>query len=98
MPTKSTSTPAPIADPLALKELAGVLVRHYGIKEGLYDLLVQFQIGVGTFGPDASNLGPGATVTLAKVGLVQTQVVGPSTVDAKEVNPAPKRAHRKAEA
>ena len=37
-------TPTPVEAPLSMRDLAGVLVRHYDLHQGHFDLLVEFQI------------------------------------------------------
>lgn len=79
------TVPVPLADPLNMHQLTQVLVRHYGLKQGLFDLLVEFQIGTGAVGPDKDRLLPGAMIGLARVGLSPAKVRGPNTVDAAEI-------------
>ena len=81
---------ASVPTPLSMRELATVLVKHYGIKQGAYDLFVEYQIGVGAVGPDKDNLLPGAMIAVARVGLIAAQQLGPTTVDAALVNKAKK--------
>lgn len=76
--------------PLSMRDLASVLVKHYGLTEGIYDLVVEFQIGTGAVGPDKDNLVPGAMIGVSRVGLVATSKQGPSTVDAAQINPTKK--------
>jgi len=73
-----------------MRDLASVLVKHYGLTEGIYDLVVEFQIGTGAVGPDQGNLVPGAMIGVSKVGLVPTTKQGPNTVDAALINPTKK--------
>lgn len=91
MSTESGSFPvvhAPIESPLSLRDVAILLVKHYGLHEGRYDLSVEIQIGIGAIGPDLANLSPGATVAITRIGLAPTQSLGSASVDAGEVNPA----------
>lgn len=82
--------PAPVEEPLTLKNLSVLLVKHYGISEGTFDLMLEYQIGTGAIGPDKENLIPGAMIGVSRIGLVPTSKVGPTTVDASLVNPAKK--------
>ncbi|MDO9272317.1 MAG: hypothetical protein Q7T94_04805 [Rugosibacter sp.] len=75
---------------LSMRDLASVLVKHYGLTEGTYDLVVEFQIGTGAVGPDKDNLVPGAMIGVSRVGLVPTTEQGPNTVDAALLNPTKK--------
>ncbi len=70
-----------------MRDLASVLVKHYGLTEGIYDLVVEFQIGTGAVGPDKDSLMPGAMIGVSRVGLVPTTKQGPNTVDAALTNP-----------
>ena len=83
-------TPVPVEAPLSMRDLAGVLVKHYGIHEGHFDLLIEFQIGMGAVGPDPSALTPGAMIGVSRVGLIPSKTEGPTTVDAALINPAKK--------
>lgn len=91
--SSNEKTPLPVAEPLTMRELAAVLVRHYGLNEGLFNLMVEFTVGVGPVGPDKENLSPGAMIGVSKIGLVPSTEVGQSTIDASEANP--KKAARK---
>lgn len=83
-------TPTPVEAPLSMRDLAGVLVKHYDLHEGHFDLLVEFQIGMGAVGPDPSALTPGAMIGVSRIGLMPSRADGPTTVDAAIVNPAKK--------
>lgn len=95
MSSDNKSPIQPVAEPLSIHELGAVLVRHYGIHEGLYNVLVEFQIGVGPVGPKES-LTPGAMIGVSKIGLMASTEAGPATVDASEVNPK-KRSRKKSD-
>ena len=71
-------------------------MKHYGLNEGTFDLMLEFQIGTGAIGPDKDNLIPGAMIGVSRIGLVPTSKVGPTTVDASVVNPA-KKSRKKVE-
>ncbi len=72
---------------LSLRDLAGVLVKHYEIHEGRYELFIEFQIGTGPIGPDPEHLIPGAMIGLSKVGLRLSLGEGSTMVDAAIINP-----------
>ena len=82
---------APVLPPLGLRELTEVLVRHYGLSEGQYDLLVNYQIGAGMFGPVAGEAGPGVAVSLQQIGLSKSPSPNHLTVDAAKVAHKKKR-------
>lgn len=88
--TNSITQLVPVKAPLSLRDLAAVLVQHYDLHEGRYDLMVELQIGVGPVGPDPANLTPGAMVGISKVGLLPSAADGTTTVDAAIINPAKK--------
>lgn len=83
-----SSPPLPVAPSLSMRDLTILLIKQYGLHAGCYDLLVEFQIGVGAVGPDPASLTPGAMIGVSKVGLMLARENGPSSVDAALVNPA----------
>jgi hypothetical protein len=85
---QNLSSKLPIADPLSLRELAEVLVKHYDIHEGKYDLALELQVGVGLVGPDPGSQLPGAMVSVSRIGLTRATDIRATTVDAAVVNPA----------
>lgn len=88
--------PGAVGNPLTMRELATVLVKHYGLHEGRYDLLIEFQIGMGLFGPNPEMTNPGAMVSVRKIGLIKSSPVdSPMTVDASLVNPLNKTRSKK---
>lgn len=93
MPTKKQTVERDGAKPedvIALKELTVLLIKHFGHHEGLYDLAFQLHIGTGSIGPDKDNLLPGAMFGIAGVALKRVEKFGTNTLDAEDVNPAPK--------
>jgi hypothetical protein len=80
----------PVGTPLSVKELTALLIKHYGIHVGNYDLLIEFQIGMGAFGPTPEMQAPGAMIGISKMGLVKAPQVSALTVDAALVNPPEK--------
>jgi len=78
----------PPLEPVSLREIATMLVKRYGLHEGLWDLSVEFQVGIGPMGPSPSDILPGAMFRLSRIGLAPAIQPGPQTVDAAVVNPA----------
>lgn len=74
---------------LSLKDLGAVLVKSFGLHEGLYDVSFEVIMGGGKFMDDQGHPIPGAFLGIRQVGLVRTEQNTPSTVDAAEVNPLP---------
>ena len=72
-----------------MKEVAELLVKHYGFHDGKFDLLLEYQFGAGAFGPTPETVNPGVMIGIAKLGLTPSAQPGPLTVDAAQVNPAP---------
>lgn len=72
-------------EPLGLRELTAILVRHYGLTQGKYGLNVEFHVGAGTFGPSEDKRGPGFAIGMGRVGLVEAPADGPYTIDASEL-------------
>lgn len=79
------------APPLELWELGALLVKHYGLHEGLFDVSVEFQIAIGSMGPTPTKVYPSAMIGVSKLGLSRTSAdkAGPKTIDASAVNPLP---------
>ncbi len=77
--------PQPVQPPLSLKEIGKLLVEHYELKEGKYELLLEFSIGMGNVGPTPETRVPGAMVGVSKIGLVKTEKDGPLTINAAEL-------------
>ena len=84
-PTKAQNS----LEPLGLRELTEVLVRHYGLTQGKYGLNVEFHIGAGTFGPSEEKRGPGFAIGMGRVGLIEAPADGPYTIDASELQKSP---------
>ena len=72
--------------PLPLKEVAALLVKHYGLQQGLWELALEMQVAIGQFGAAPEAALPGAAFGVTRVGLVRVEQVGPRTVDAAEIN------------
>jgi hypothetical protein len=79
---------APTNPPIPLKELAAILIKHYGFHEGFYEVGIQFNIAVGSVGPDPSQAAPGAVLTVGGIGLSKCLESSPLGVNASIVNPA----------
>lgn len=75
---------------LNLKELAVVLIKHYDLHEGLYEVSIGFQVAIGAVGPAPELVVPGAMLGVSGVGLVKAETPNQHTVDASEVNPKKK--------
>ena len=81
---------------LSAVDLTTMLIKHYDFHEGLFDLLLEFQIGVGAVPIHAKNINaPGAMVAVTGFGLAPASIKGPTTVDASEVNPSKSRSKSK---
>ena len=81
----------PVATPLSIRELTEVLVKHYGLHEGRYELIVEFQLGKGAIKPEPGTLLPGLIFGVSKVGLIPSTAAGATGVDAAISNPAKKQ-------
>jgi len=77
----------PVAEPLTTKALTELLVKHYGLTEGLYDAMIEFRIGTGGIGPSPEVQVPGVIIGITGMGLVRVEKLGAGTVDAAVVNP-----------
>lgn len=86
-----------VESPLSMRELSEVLVKHYGLHEGSFDLLIEFQVGMGLVGFDPINTNPGAMIGVSRIGLIPALVISHTTVDAAVINPAKKSRKKSAE-
>lgn len=85
----ATSAESPVQslpEPLPLRDVAELLVRHYGLREGLWELALEMQVGVGQFGAGPDTALPGAAFGVTRVGLVRVADAGPRTVNAAEIS------------
>lgn len=80
--------------PLALRELGALLVRHYGMHEGHYDVSFEIMMGSGRFKDDQGSPMPGAFIGIRQVGLIRVQKATENTIDAALVNPLDSSAKR----
>lgn len=88
--TNAVQPPALADEPLSTRDLATVLVKHYGLHKGRYTLTVEFQIGVGPVGPELNALLPGVMIGVSRIGLRPSETDAPAVVDAAIVNPVKK--------
>ena len=88
--------PVAAAKPLTMTEVIELLIKHYGFHEGKFDLLLEYQFGVGAFGPTPETVNPGVMIGIAKLGLTPATQQGPLTVDASAVNPLSSATKKKA--
>lgn len=82
MPTEMTS----LAHTLQLRELLAVLMKHYQVTEGAWDLSFEFNVAVGAVGPDSEQLLPGAIVGIRRIGITPASEKSPTSVDVNEVD------------
>jgi hypothetical protein len=87
MPTKAPEIPNVVGTPLSMRDLAAILIRHYGVHDGLYEPMIEFQMGFGAVGPDPQHLVPGAMIGVHRIGLSRVESPTPFSADATEVNP-----------
>jgi|ERR1700674_2262363 len=67
------------------KEVAEVLVRHQGLREGIWGLYVEFGLGAANVGP-SENLNPVAIVPVLKIGLQRFPEINNLSVDAAQLD------------
>ncbi|WP_297484401.1 hypothetical protein [Ferrovum sp.] len=81
-----------------LREITELLIKHHDLHNGLYDLSLEFRINIGAVGAvgavgqasSSPSVIPGITVGISRIGIINAEKVGPSTVDAAKVNPQKK--------
>lgn len=82
--------PTTVGTPVSLREITELLIKHYGLHEGHFDLLMEFQIGVGIISQQIEQQpSPTAMVGISRLGLTHATTISPNTVDAAIINPAP---------
>ena len=79
---------------LDLKDITEILVKHFELHDGKYDISIEFNIGVGAVGPDEQSRLPGAMIAVSRIGVMQANQDGPATVNAAEINPKPAAAKK----
>ena len=78
------------------KELAEILVKHAGIKDGIWGLYVKFGIQAVHAGPDDDNLSPTAVIPIYNLGLQRFPKENSLSVDAGKVWQPPVRKRQRA--
>ena len=78
----------------APKELAEALVKNQGIHKGFWGLYVEFKLIGANTGPKPDEIYPTAMIPITKIGIKQTEIETPLSVDAAKVNPRPKTSTR----
>lgn len=69
-----------------LLDVAKLLIKKEGIKDGLWTLGVQFNVAVLNAGPDVSKVYPSALVAIEKLVLTRATEHSPLTVDAAVIS------------
>jgi hypothetical protein len=85
----STEIPVVNPEPLSLKKVGELLVKHYGLHEGMWDVAIEIQAAIGQFGFPPTDVMPGAMFRISRIGLTKANQAGHMTVNAAELNPAP---------
>ena len=67
------------------KELAEMMIRHAGLKEGLWGIVVKFGISAANIGQSPEDVLPAAIVPVLEIGLQRVDEPSRLTVDAAEV-------------
>ena len=78
------------------QELVELVIKHVGIHEGEWTLLVGIGVGSGNFGVAPDQIAPGVMVTFNQIGIQRVmpgspQAPGSVNVDAAKVNPKKKK-------
>jgi len=72
--------------PFTHKEVVEALIRHKGLKEGIWGLYVEFALGAGNIPGPTGKITPSALVGVSKLGLRQVQTEDDLSVDAKKLS------------
>jgi hypothetical protein len=74
------------------KEVVESLIKHQGLHDGVWSLLIKFGIGAANLGPSDDALIPTAMVPVLELGLMKGTKENNLAVDAAKVNPAQSKA------
>jgi hypothetical protein len=77
------------------REIATLMIKDRGIKEGLWCIHMKFGIQAGNLGPNAEDVYPTAIVPVLELGLQKAELPTSLTVDAAAVNPPARKAKKK---
>lgn len=77
--------PDPSQFAFTYKELAEMMVRHAGLKEGLWGVFMKFGIAGINIGQSPEDIVPAAVVPVLEIGLQRFEEPSRLTVDAAEV-------------
>ena len=73
------------------KEVVEALIRYNNLHEGIWGLSIEFGLAAANIAPeDGGDLLPTAIIPVKKIGLTRSNELNNLTVNAAEVNPAPK--------
>lgn len=78
------------------KELAAMMVKDQGLREGFWSVYVKFGISAANISLNEGPHHPTAVVPLLEVGIIRETEPGPLAVNAAEVNRAPGAAKKDA--
>jgi hypothetical protein len=67
------------------KELAELMVKKQGLKEGFWAVYLRFGIGGANVGPTPDAIVPTALVPVLELGLQRVEELGPLSIDASKV-------------
>lgn len=81
---------------LDTREATIALIKHFGLHEGVFVLSYCLDLTVGQVGPSKEQTNPGVLVGISGVGLAAAPDNAKHAVNAAEVNPAPRKAKKKA--
>lgn len=80
--TKSVITRKTVDEPLDIKGLTSILIKHYKKKKGHYEIGPEFAFTVGQGGPSESKMMPTVMVGLSRIALVEVSEPTAMSVDA----------------
>jgi hypothetical protein len=81
---------------MTLNELVEMIIKKVDVHEGQWGLLLELQLGIGSYGPSPDQTFPGAAVTIRQVGIQKVDANSPPPnpgaimVDAAQINPKQK--------
>jgi len=93
MSKKDLSDPTPIT--FSYKEVVEALLKHKGIKDGVWRIWVEFGLGAANIAGPGGQISPTAFIPVKTLGIIPTGDINHLSVDAKSLRAATSSTSRK---
>ena len=95
MSKKDLSDPQPKPITFSYKDVVEALLKHKGIKNGVWRIYVEFGLGAANIAGPEGQLSPTAFIPVKKLGIIPTSDITDFSVDAKSLRTATSSTSRK---